>query len=351
MAFRPAHLPRFDRQCPPERQVQLALVGDVMLGRHVNEALRVFGPRYPWGNTLHLLRQADVALANMECVVADDGVPWQRTLKTFHFRADPIAVTALQVAGIDAVGLANNHVLDFEVGALLETLDRLDAARIARAGAGRDLAEAARAAFINVCGVRVALIAFTDNEPGWAATATGSGINYIPIIPDQRHLSLVRHSIDVARSGGADLVVCFAHWGPNMRQRPTPVFREFARMVLEAGADLYCGHSAHIFQGIELHLGKPILYDIGDFVDDYAVDPALRNDQSLLFTITMTKQGVWRLEAVPVRIHNCQANLAAGDDFAPIAARLRSLSAEFGTEVQVVDRCLRIVVERKAIGA
>jgi poly-gamma-glutamate capsule biosynthesis protein CapA/YwtB (metallophosphatase superfamily) len=88
----------------------------------------------------------------------------------------------------------------------------------------------------------------------------------------------VEHSIQPARATGADLVVFSIHWGPNMRQAPPDEFKQFARAVLDAGADIFHGHSAHIFQGIEIYKGKPILYDIGDLIDDYYVDIVNKND-------------------------------------------------------------------------
>jgi poly-gamma-glutamate synthesis protein (capsule biosynthesis protein) len=121
-----------------------------------------------------------------------------------------------------------------------------------------------------------------------------------------------------------------------MRSRPTPDFRAFAHRVIEAGADVLFGHSAHIVQGIEVWRGKPILYDAGDFVDDYAVDPVLRNDLSALFLLRVAPSAIECLELLPVRIDHCQVNRAYGPDRAWLASRLTELCAEFGTKV--VDR-------------
>jgi poly-gamma-glutamate synthesis protein (capsule biosynthesis protein) len=99
-----------------------------------------------------------------------------------------------------------------------------------------------------------------------------------------------------------------------MRERPTPGFRDFARMVIDAGADVFWGHSAHVVQGIEAWQGKPILYDSGDFVDDYAVDPMLRNDLSALFLLHLAPPAVTRVVLLPVRISRCQVNVAHGAD-------------------------------------
>ena len=120
-----------------KRSFTLLLVGDVMLGRLVNEVLKVEPPAYPWGDTLPLFQQANVRLCNLECVISDGGTPWSATPKIFHFRSDAKNVAVLQAAHIDAVSLANNHILDFDVEGLLEMRHHLEHAGIHAAGAGR----------------------------------------------------------------------------------------------------------------------------------------------------------------------------------------------------------------------
>jgi poly-gamma-glutamate synthesis protein (capsule biosynthesis protein) len=108
-------------------------------------------------------------------------------------------------------------------------------------------------------------------------------------------------------------------------------------MVIDAGADAFFGHSAHIFQGIELHQGRPIIFDAGDFVDDYAVNPQLRNDWGLLFRLEAKRGGVRRIELVPLVICRCQVNHARDSEREAIARRITMLSAEMGTTVRHED--------------
>ena len=329
----------------------LTFVGDVMLGRLMNDVLETMGPVYPWGDTLPLLRSADLTIINLECVISDRGRPWQRTPKVFHFRAGPLALDALNVAGVDVVSLANNHVLDFEEEALVDMLERLRTRGIRYTGAGRDRAEAMRPAFADARGLRVAVIALTDNEPDWAAGATRPGTHYVPISTAPLVHRHVASCIAHARQH-ADFVVVSAHWGPNMVLRPPPHHRAFAHMVLDAGADLFYGHSAHVFQGIEWYQGKPILYDTGDFVDDYAVDPVLRNDWALCFRVFVApgqtgagETGGWRvvqLDLVPLLIQDFQVNQAHGADYDGIVQRATMLCAEFGTRLKRRDQHLMV---------
>jgi hypothetical protein len=89
------------------------------------------------------------------------------------------------------------------------------------------------------------------------------------------------------------------------------------------------GHSAHVFHGVA---GR-VLYDLGDFVDDYRVDKRLRNDLGLLFLIELDERGPRTLEAVPLELDFCHTRLARGDDASWIARRFTEACAELGTAV------------------
>ena len=314
--------------------ITLALVGDVMLGRGVDGALKDYmRSGEPWGDALPVLDAADLRVINLECAITTHENRWNRTPKTFHFRADPSrAVEVLRAARIDACSLANNHTLDFEEEGLLDTLQYLDAAGIRHAGAGRNLEEAARPAILDAPdGEKVALLAFTDNEPPFAAGVDRLGTNYLPTSLEPEVLDRVEAAIAGAREAGADTVLFSNHWGPNMVERPRDLFRRFARSVVNRGADVYYGHSAHVFQGVEVYRGKPILYDTGDFIDDYAVDERLRNDRSFVFRVLVEGGEFRRLELFPVVLSFARTGLAAGVESKEILRRMQRLSAELGT--------------------
>jgi poly-gamma-glutamate capsule biosynthesis protein CapA/YwtB (metallophosphatase superfamily) len=308
--------------------ITLALTGDVMLGRGVNETLRAAPPEEPWGDVLPLLDSADLRIINLECAITEHKLRWSRTPKVFHFRADPLAIEVLTAGGVDACSLANNHTLDFEERGLLDTLAHLEAAGIRYAGAGRNLEEAGRPVSLNG---GMAIVAFTDNEPPFAASPDKPGTNYLPVSLEPWALRRVEEAIEAAREAGANTVIFSNHWGPNMVERPRGIFRQFARAVVDRGADVYYGHSAHVFQGVEIYRGKPILYDTGDFIDDYAVDPKLRNDRSFLFRISVEGGDLKGLELFPVALPYARVELARGDERGAILGRMVELSAEMGT--------------------
>ncbi len=279
----------------------MILGGDVMLARGVSQALQQSGPAYPWGDILPILQGADLALVNLECVIAESGQPFKPS-RVFYFRAIPLAAQALSLAGIDYVSLANNHTLDFGEDGLLETLTHLAEHGIAHAGAGRNLQEAAQPALLEAGGVKVGVVSFADQFQEYAATASTPGTNVIAITTQPPHFSRVKEAIRAAR---------------------------------EAGADIFHGHSAHIFQGIEIYKGKPILYDTGDLVDDYYTAPWLPTEQQFLFLLTASPAGVEKVELIPLVITQCQVNRAGGAETTAAFHRMKELCAEFGSQVDM----------------
>ena len=81
---------------------------------------------------------------------------------------------------------------------------------------------------------------------------------------------------------------------------------------------------------MEIYRGKPILYDTGDFIDDYAVDPKMRNDWSFLFRVSVEEGAFERLDLTPVKLSYAQVDLATGGE-RTILDRMERLSAEMGT--------------------
>ena len=322
----------------------IALLGDVMLGRLVDRHLATARPAYPWGDTLELLRQADVRIANLECVLAAGGEPAPG--KIFHFRSDPKNVASLLAAGIDVVSLANNHVLDFGQDAFREMLPVLDSRGILHAGAGPDLAAARRPAVRRVGAVAVGFIALTDNEPGWEAGAAAPGVYYVPVEDDggERGAAL----LDLVRRTKArvQFLIVSAHWGGNWGYDVPARHQDLARDLIDAGADVVFGHSPHVFRGVGIHRNRPIIYSAGDFIDDYAVDPVERNDQSFVFMLETDGSAPRMLRLHPTIITGYQARLARGSAPA-IAARMQRLSSQLGTPGRwnPAGRCLEIPLE------
>jgi hypothetical protein len=303
--------------------VKLALAGDTMLGRQVAEALdspraELFAP-----GLAEIVREADLFVLNLECCISERGEPQPR--KTFCFRAPPVAAEALAALGVDCVTLANNHALDYGPDALLDTFEHLDAAGISWVGAGPDRDRARAPVVLESNGFRLGVLGVADHPAEFASGPSRPGVAFADFWKEKTPDWLP----EGLRGLDAEAVLVTPHWGPNMVAEPVPHVRRAASDLLEAGASLVAGHSAHVFHGA----GPRVLYDLGDFVDDYHVDPVLRNDLGLLFLVEFAGSRPAGLEAVPLKLEYCRTRLARGEDAAWIAERFRAACAELGTEV------------------
>jgi poly-gamma-glutamate synthesis protein (capsule biosynthesis protein) len=307
--------------------VTVGLAGDTMLGRRVAERLSWMAPEdLVSTGVVDAAHEADVLVLNLECCISERGEPWPAPDKPFFFRAPPVAVETLVHLGVACVTMANNHALDYGEIALLDTFRHLGSANIRCVGAGPDLETARAPAVLDAEGFRLAVVGVTDHPKEFAATPDRPGVAFADLhdgVPPW-----VLATVDRARAE-ADAVLVTPHWGPNMSPQPVGHVRVAADELAAAGATMVAGHSAHVFQGIR---GR-ILFDVGGFLDDYAVDPVLRNDLGLLFLVTLDEEGPLRLQAVPLALDHCITRLATEDDAAWIRRRFRSACAAFGTEV------------------
>jgi poly-gamma-glutamate capsule biosynthesis protein CapA/YwtB (metallophosphatase superfamily) len=296
-----------------------------MLGRAVGEEL-ASDPERAWSDdVVELTRACDLVIANLECCLSDRGRPTPLLPgKPFFFRGPPQMVRTLTALGNVAVGLANNHALDYGAEALLDTLAILRDAGIPVAGAGRSQDEARRGIVTDGVG----LLSISDHPAEFAASTERSGI---------AHADLARGAEWIAEelaelSKACDRVIAFPHWGPNMTTEPAPWQLRVAAELQDLGADLVAGHSAHVFHGVGWGRRGPLLYDLGDALDDYAVDAQRRNDLGML--------AIWRpgvapeVELVGLELEFCRTRLARGAEADWIAARLDAACHDLGTRIE-----------------
>lgn len=313
--------------------MKILFVGDVMLGRLVNEALREKPPKYPWRDTLPIFKQADLRICNLECVISDTGQPWTTPPKSFHFRTEGKNIKTLLAAGIGMVSLANNHVLDYDYEGMFGMMKILGENAINYAGVGMDFSEAAEPAICRVDNKKVGLIAFTDNEPDWAAEEKKPGIFYVPVDLKDNRAKILFETIKKTR-GGVDILIISAHWGPNWGYDPPGEHIPFAHALIDAGADVVFGHSGHVFRGIELYKKKVILYCTGDFIDDYAVDEIERNDESFIFVLETNAHHIAKIALYPTVIRSLRAQLAKKEERGKIVIKMQSLCSKLGTKTK-----------------
>jgi poly-gamma-glutamate synthesis protein (capsule biosynthesis protein) len=284
--------------------ITLFLAGDLMVGRGIDQVLphpshpglheanvrsaldyvalaearsgpisRPVDPAYIWGDALaELDREApDARIVNLETAVTISDRAWPG--KAIHYRMHPANVACLVAARLDCCVLANNHVLDWGYAGLLDTLAALRQAGIRTVGAGRNAAEAATPAVIELAaGRRVAVFAYgsvtSGISPAWAAATHLPGVNLLPDLSRATVREIARQVGQVKRPATA--VVASIHWGVNWSHEVPSDQRAFAhRLIDEAGVDVVHGHSSHHPKALERYRDRLVLYGCGDLLNDY----------------------------------------------------------------------------------
>ena len=315
--------------------LRLLFGGDVMLGRLVREIILRDGIHAPLAGVAPLLRSADLAIANLECALTDSVERWHGAPKAYYFAAPPEAGRALLDAGIRLVSLANNHSLDYDVRGLADTLRILDAHGIAHTGAGPDLAWAQAPAVVTCGDVLVGMAAFCDHQDDFAATDDHPGIAWLGLHDETAAVDAFARALAPMRAAGVRWPVLSLHWGPNMVTAPSERQRRLARAAIDVGWKIVYGHSAHVFHGVELYRGCTILYAAGDLVDDYAVDPHLRNDHQLLFEVQLGDDALRRIVLHAVFIRHGRVAPADHTQRTWIDTRMQALCRDLGTKARL----------------
>ncbi len=298
--------------------VTLACAGDVMINRpDPSSMLRHVEAHF---------QQAGIGYCNLEGPTCDGGEkhPGKAGI-SLHLRSSPQAANALASAGIDVVSLANNHALDYGVAGLEQTIKALDDAGIAHAGAGRDLAAARQPAFLEVNGLRIALLSYTSVcVPPFAATATAPGVAMVRIkttyaanlrlfqqpgspmltrtTSEPEDVAMLLDDVKAAKSG-ADVVIVAWHWGISERWGKLADYqKELGRAVIDAGAGAIIGHHAHMLLGVEFYRGCPIFYSLGNFAFD--LDHPYFRRESAIVLCDVSHDGIARVRMIPVLIND-----------------------------------------------
>jgi poly-gamma-glutamate synthesis protein (capsule biosynthesis protein) len=354
--------------------ITLFLCGDVMTGRGIDQILphpnkphlfepymhsalgyvelaeQATGPiqrpvdfAYIWGDALAELERMrpDARIVNLETAITATEDAWPG--KGIHYRMHPANVLCLTAARIDCCVLANNHVLDWGYGGLIETLQSLRAARIATAGAGRDENEAATPAVLALpMGRRVLIFAFGHESsgvpPGWAARKARAGVNVLNDYSTQTADAIARQVLGAKQAG--DIVVASIHWGTNWGFDIPPEQRTFAhRLIDAAGVDVVHGHSSHHPRGIEVYRGKLILHGCGDLLNDYEGINGYdeyRGELALMYfaTVDVASGALLRLAMTPTRTRRLRVDRAPPEAVGWLHRTLDREGRKFGTQVE-----------------
>jgi hypothetical protein len=240
--------------------VTIAFGGDVHFegvigGRLARDPETAFGP------VAAILRQADLAMVNLETAVTTGGTAQD---KQFTFRAPASAFTALRAAGVDVATMANNHGMDFGSVGLADSLKAAADAGVPVVGIGHDADQAFRPYMATINGQRIAVIGATQVLDDNLAAAWTAGANK-PGLASAYQVDRLLAAARAARRK-ADTVVVDLHWGRELATCPIERQRQLASRLVEAGADIVVGSHAHVLLGAGYLDNAYVDYGLGNFV-------------------------------------------------------------------------------------
>ena len=237
-------------------------------------------------STIAPLLKGDVVFTNYEGTVVEKG----QSLREGHLAPPAEALDALKALGFNLVSLANNHAWDFELQGILNTLKEVSRLNLAHAGIGNTVEEAVAPGYLRTPNGTVALVAIATGSiaPGASATATRPGVNELRVgagnKPNEEDAQRILQSIREARKK-ADLVIVYEHnhvfdkpFQTIMleelpeRLAPPEWLKKWTHAEVDAGADIIVMHGAPLLHGVEIYRGKPIFFDLGNFI--FQVPPA-----------------------------------------------------------------------------
>jgi poly-gamma-glutamate capsule biosynthesis protein CapA/YwtB (metallophosphatase superfamily) len=352
--------------------VVLCLAGDVMTGRGVDQILPAAGdPRlweryvasaqdyvalaesasgtipqpvdysWPWGDALQVLDELapDLRIVNLETSItsSDDVQPAKAVLYRMH----PGNVGCLTAARLDACALANNHVLDFGVGGLEETLEVLTRARLGPVGAGRGAQQAWRPVALTAGGHRVLVWSVGSASSGvpqsWAAGPERPGVAFLSEDSDDDADALCERVRRAKQPG--DIVIVSVHWGSNWGYGVPRAQVRFAHRLIDSGVDVVHGHSSHHPRPVEVYRDRLVLYGCGDLINDYEGIPGkerFRGDLRLLYVAMLDPAGgLDQLRMVPLQSRQMRLRRATVEDARWLHRVLRKASRGLGSQVDL----------------
>ncbi|MFC7447639.1 CapA family protein [Rhodococcus daqingensis] len=350
--------------------IVLFLAGDVMTGRGVDQILpcpgspalrercahdareyvslaervngRIAAPvdwDWPWGEALPVLDESepDIRVINLESTVttSDDYAP-----KGINYRMHPSNVGVLTAADIDVCVLANNHILDFGIRGLEETLRTLRSAGIRQAGAGHTAQQAWAPAAVRTGAGRVLIWSMGAESSGVArrdaARGGRPGLALLADVSDAGADAVINRMLRVRHEG--DVLVASVHWGSNWGFGVPATQVRFAHRLVDGGVDIVHGHSSHHPRPVEIYRGRPILYGCGDLINDYegiGGYERFRDDLRLLYLVALDARthDLRELRMVPMQSRRMRLRRASAADTAWLREALDGLGRDFGTRV------------------
>jgi len=306
----------------------LLFTGDILIANELTGYMKKKGVDYPFRKIRNQLKKYDLVFGNLETPIAKTGIPVRN--KPYVFSLDPRYKNVFKNIRLNAVFLANNHILDYGVEGMRETIRHLKSMGIRYSGAGENISAARRPVAFHVGTSEILVFSYCRRPPvNFFAGKETPGT--APL-----YLKYIREDIARYRHRNAVIIISL-HWGIEQTSRPQKYQRGLARLIIDAGAHAVIGHHPHWPQGVEVYKKRPVIYSLGNFVNGYYNKVEKDNIfASLHFRGTTLK----RLEILPVagknKKINFQPSVMKGKAAAMHLKNIQKLSAELNTRLKIL---------------
>jgi len=327
------------------------------------------------------LLKGDVVFTNFEAAVVEK----DQSVRDGQFLSPPESIDALKALGFNLLSLSNNHSWDLKVPGIQNTLRAAERLSLTHAGTGDTIDEASGPGYLRTPKGTVALVAMASGfvAEGGSATATRPGVNELRVdggkTPNQEDAQRILQSIRTA-SMRADLVIVYQHnhvfdipfrtiMLEELPERLVPPdwLKKWTHDEIDAGADIVVMHGAPLLHGVEIYRGKPIFYDLGNFIFQAPPTTIMLDEpiiwESAVASVEFRGKSLQSVTFRPIAmnkigegqpdVHDAYANnlflqtrglpkLATGEQAHYILERLANLSKPFGTTMVVTGETAQI---------
>lgn len=314
-------------------EATILFAGDTAEADAALPTLEEQGFEYPFSATVDLVRDADLAVVNIEAPITDGGRAFP-IYKDYLYRAPARSAAALAWAGFDVLQMANNHATDYGASGIADTIANATRHGMAVIGAGLDGASARRGLVAELGDVKVGLLAYCENQFLWRvyvgqfAGRGHPGVAAAQVADLRKDIARLRPMVDV-------LVVSF-HMGLNYAP-PSPETIAWSRRAIDLGADLVVNHHPHVADPLMMHRGRPIVLSLGNYAFGTPGFPEL--DYGWLALARIAGRRLERLEIIPLNVQNQEVRFRPRPlpeaELGAALERLRAQSAPLGADVRI----------------
>lgn len=336
----------------------ISIVGDVMFHDRMKDLRQ---EEDEFDTVLHEFEASDLVIANLEMPLSRRGY---RVQKYANIRSDPRIAEEVRALGIDAVSMANNHMMDFGPEAMMDTVAACGQAGLAHSGAGPDIDAAFAPAWLQAGNLRIGMLSASctvpvesaagEDKPGTAGVRVGFSFEVDPNLmmeqpgsmPEVRSWTVTEDTERLCTAvrtmkSKADIAIVVMHWGvPTYWLSPSQGLlaqyqQPLAHMLIDAGADLIAGNHPHAINPVEVYAGKPVFYSLGNFIYTDLLD--FMRPESLLVRFSPSEGS---LQIVPYLVGQLGLpRRAVGEEAKRVLTKLDTMSAPLQTRIRIEGDC------------